>query len=117
MANTLGKAHGKLDLHVYSTGRWVECAVDKCYDHNTLIIHRGTLGYNPLFICEDCLGDIVEDYVQFVGKDKAKKTLAAALELLKDEEETPDTPETQSVEDAPAVQKTARKRAAAKDEA
>lgn len=117
MANTLGKAHGKLDLRLYNTGRWVECGVDKCYDHNTFIIHRGSLGWNPMFLCEDCLGDIVEAYVELVGKDKAKKTLAAALELLKDEEETPDAPDTQSAEDTPAVQKGTRKRAAAKDEA
>lgn len=117
MANTLGKEHGKLEMSVYSTGRWVECAVDKCYDRNTLIIHRGTLGYKPLFICEDCIGDMVEEYVRFAGKDKAKTTLAAALELLKDEEETLETPETQSAEDAPVVQKTTRKRTVAKEEA
>ena len=114
MANTLGKEHGKLEMSVYSTGRWVECAVDKCYDRNTLIIHRGTLGYKPLFICEDCIGDMVEEYVRFAGKDKAKTTLAAALELLKNEEETL---ETQSAEDAPVVQKTTRKRTVAKEEA
>ena len=114
MANTLGREHGKLEMSVYSTGRWVECAVDKCYDRNTLIIHRGTLGYKPMFICEDCIGDMVEEYVRFAGKDKAKTTLAAALELLKDEEETL---ETQSVEDAPVVQKTTRKRTVAKEEA
>lgn len=83
MANTLGKEHGKLDMSVYSTGRWVECAVDKCYDRNTLIIHRGTLGYKPLFICEDCIGDMVEEYVRFAGKERAKKVLAAALDLLR----------------------------------
>lgn len=109
MANTLGKEHGKLDLNVYSTGRWVECSVDKCYDRNTLIIHRGELGYNPLFICEDCIGDIMEGYVRFVGKDRAKKVLAAALDLLKDE----DAPAVQTDEDVQET-KTTRKHAAAK---
>lgn len=115
MANTLGKEHGKLDMSVYSTGRWVECAVDKCYDRNTLIIHRGTLGYKPLFICEDCIGDMVEEYVRFAGKDKAKTTLAAALKLLKDE----DHPVVQADEDGDGAQtaaKTTRKRTAAKGE-
>ena len=109
MANTLGKEHGKLDLNVYSTGRWVECSVDKCYDRNTLIIHRGELGYNPMFICEDCIGDIMEGYVRFAGKDRAKKVLAAALELLKDE----DAPVVQTDEDVQET-KTTRKRSSAK---
>lgn len=107
MANTLGKERGKLEMSVYSTGRWVECAVDKCYDRNTLIIHRGTLGYKPLFVCEDCIGDMVEGYVRFAGKERAKKVLAAALELLKDEE----IPASKIDEDAP-VAKTTRKRTA-----
>ena len=112
MANTLGKEHGKLDLNVYSTGRWVECSVDKCYDRNTLIIHRGELGYNPMFICEDCIGDIMEGYVRFAGKDRAKKVLAAALDLLKDE----DAPAVHTDEDVQET-KTTRKRASAKGEA
>lgn len=109
MANTLGKEHGKLDLNVYSTGRWVECSVDKCYDRNTLIIHRGELGYHPMFICEDCIGDIMEGYVRFAGKDRAKKVLAAALDLLKDE----DAPAVQTDEDVQET-KTTRKRTASK---
>ena len=116
MANTLGKEHGKVDLNVYSTGRWVECSVDKCYDRNTLIIHRGELGYHPMFICEDCIGDIMEGYVRFAGKDRAKKVLAAALELLKDE----DAPAVQTddvVDGAQTVEKTTRNRASAKGEA
>ena len=116
MANTLGKEHGKLDLNVYSTGRWVECSVDKCYDRNTLIIHRGELGYNPLFICEDCIGDIMEGYVRFAGKDRAKKVLAAALDLLKDDDDP--SVKTDNVVDAvQTAEKTARKRATAKGEA
>ena len=113
MANTLGKEHGKLDLNVYSTRRWGECSVDKCYDRNTLIIHRGELGYHPLFICEDCIGDIMEGYVRFAGKDRAKKVLAAALDLLKDE----DAPSVQSDGGADGTQtaeKTTRKRTASK---
>ena len=109
MANTLGKEHGKLDLNVYSTGRWVECSVDKCYDRNTLIIHRGELGYHPLFICEDCIGDLMEGYVRFAGKDRAKKVLAAALDLLKDE----GAPAVQTDEDVQET-KTTRKRSSAK---
>ena len=112
MANTLGKEHGKLDLNVYSTGRWVECSVDKCYDRNTLIIHRGELGYHPMFICEDCIGDIMEGYVRFAGKDRAKKVLSAALDLLKDE----DAPVVQTDDDVQET-KTTRKRASAKGEA
>ena len=113
MANTLGKEHGKLDLNVYSTGRWVECSVDKCYDRNTLIIHRGELGYHPLFICEDCIGDIMEGYVRFAGKDRAKKVLAAALKLLKDEDAPP--VKTDGVVDgAQTTEKTTRKRTASK---
>lgn len=113
MANTLGKEHGKLDLNVYSTGRWVECSVDKCYDRNTLIIHRGELGYHPMFICEDCIGDIMEGYVRFAGKDRAKKVLAAALKLLKDE----DAPAVQTddvVDGVQTAEKTTRKRTASK---
>ena len=110
MANTLGKEHGKLDLNVYSTGRWVECSVDKCYDRNTLIIHRGELGYHPMFICEDCIGDIMEGYVRFVGKDRAKKVLAAALDLLEDE----DAPDVRTDDGVQTAEKTTRKRAAAK---
>ena len=116
MANTLGKEHGKLDMNVYSTGRWAECSVDKCYDRNTLIIHRGELGYHSLFICEDCIGDIMEGYVRFAGKDRAKKVLAAALEMLKDE----DAPAVQTdggVDGVQTAEKTTRKRAAAKGEA
>ena len=111
MANTLGKEHGKLDLSVYSTGRWVECAVDKCYDRNTLIIHRGTLGYKPLFICEDCIGDMVEEYVRFAGKERAKKVLAAALDLLKDDE-IPTVKADDGGEDVQTAAKTTRKRTA-----
>ena len=110
MANTLGKEHGKLDMNVYSTGRWVECSIDKCYDRNTLIIHRGELGYHPMFICEDCIGDIMEGYVRFAGKERAKKVLAAALELLKDE----DAPTVQTDEGVQTSEKTTRKRASAK---
>lgn len=113
MANTLGKEHGKLDMSVYSTGRWVECAVDKCYDRNTLIIHRGTLGYKPLFICEDCIGDMVEEYVRFAGKDRAKKVLAAALDLLKDDE-IPTVKVDDGGEDVQTAAKTTRKRTTAK---
>lgn len=109
MANTLGKEHGKLDLNVYSTGRWVECSVDKCYDRNTLIIHRGELGYHPMFICEDCIGDIMEGYVRFAGKDRAKKVLSAALDLLNDE----NAPAVQTDEDVQET-KTTRKRSSAK---
>lgn len=111
MANTLGKEHGKLEMSVYSTGRWVECAVDKCYDRNTLIIHRGTLGYKPLFICEDCIGDMVEEYVRFAGKDRAKKVLAAALELLKDDE-SPAVKADDGGEDVQTAAKTPKKRTA-----
>ena len=113
MANTLGKEHGKLDMNVYSTGRWAECSVDKCYDRNTLIIHRGELGYHPMFICEDCIGDIMEGYVRFAGKDRAKKVLAAALKLLKDD----DAPSVQTddvVDGAQTAEKTTRKRSSAK---
>ena len=109
MANTLGKEHGKLDMNVYSTGRWAECSVDKCYDRNTLIIHRGELGYHPMFICEDCIGDIMEGYVRFAGKDRAKKVLAAALDLLEDE----DAPDVRT-DDGVQETKTTRKRASAK---
>lgn len=84
-ANTNGKKHGKLELHLYSTGRAGECSTDKCHDKRTLIYHRGTLGWNPSFICEDCLADLVEAYVRLVGKDKAKEVLAASLQLLRDE--------------------------------
>ena len=116
MANTLGKEHGKLDMNVYSTGRWVECSVDKCYDRNTLIIHRGELGYHPMFICEDCIGDIMEGYVRFAGKDRAKKVLAAALDLLKDDDDP--SVKTYNVVDAEqTAEKTTRKRASAKGEA
>lgn len=117
MANTLGKEHGKLEMSVYSTGRWVECAVDKCYDRNTLIIHRGTLGYKPLFVCEDCIGDMVEGYVRFAGKERAKKVLAAAIDLLKDEVKDEEIPAAQSDDGGADVQvaaKTTRKRATAK---
>ena len=113
MANTLGKEHGKLDMNVYSTGRWVECSVEKCYDRNTLIIHRGELGYRPMFMCEDCIGDIMEGYVRFAGKDRAKKVLAAALKLLKDD----DAPYVQTddvVDGAQTAEKTTRKRSSAK---
>ena len=113
MANTLGKEHGKLDLNVYSTGRWVECSVDKCYDRNTLIIHRGELGYNPMFICEDCIGDIMEGYVRFAGKDRAKKVLAAALDLLKDEN-APAVQTDGGVDGVQTSEKTTRKRSSAK---
>ena len=70
-ANTNGKKHGKLELHLYSTGRAGECSTDKCHDRRTLIYHRGTLGWSPSFICEDCLADLLEAYVRLVGKDKA----------------------------------------------
>ena len=113
MANTLGKEHGKLDLNVYSTGRWVECSVDKCYDRNTLIIHRGELGYHPMFICEDCIGDIMEGYVRFAGKDRAKKVLAAALDLLKDEDVT-SLHTDGGVDSVQTAEKTTRKRTASK---
>lgn len=122
MANTQGKEHGKLDLSVYSTGRWSECCVDKCYDRNTLIIHRGTLGYKPMFICEDCIGDMAEAYVLYVGKERAKKVLAAALDLLKDEEthEVHEVQEGQSDDGGDSAPQTApkapRKRTAAKGE-
>lgn len=113
MANTLGKEHGKLDLNVYSTGRWVECSIDKCYDRNTLIIHRGELGYHPMFICEDCIGDIMEGYVRFAGKDRAKKVLAAALDLLKDDDDL--SVKTDGVVyGEQTAEKTTRKRASAK---
>ena len=115
MANTQGKEHGKLDLSVYSTGRWAECCVDKCYDRNTLIIHRGTLGYKPMFICEDCIGDMAEAYVLYAGKERAKKVLAAALDLLKDDE-THEVQSDNGGDSAQAAQKAPRKRTAAKGE-
>lgn len=90
MANTNGKKHGKLELHLYSTGRAGECSTDKCHDKRTLIYHRGTLGWRPSFICEDCLADLMEAYVRLVGKDKAKEVLAASLELLMDEQPKPE---------------------------
>lgn len=115
MANTLGKEHGKLDLSVYSTGRWAECCVDKCYDRNTLIIHRGTLGYKPMYVCEDCIGDMVEGYVRFAGKERAKKVLAAALALLNDDDKHEAQPDNGG-DSAQAAQKTVRKRTVAKGE-
>lgn len=96
-ANTNGKKHRKLELHLYSTGRAGECSTDKCHDKNTLIYHRGTLGWSPSFICEDCLADLVEAYVLLVGNEKAKEVLYASLKLLQDEpepEEPQNKPET-----------------------
>ena len=84
-ANTNRKQHGTLEPHPSSTGRAGECSTDKCHDKRTLIYHRGTLGWSPSFICEDCLADLLEAYVRLVGKDKAKEVLAASLELLRDE--------------------------------
>lgn len=92
-ANTNGKKHGKLELHLYSTGRAGECSVDKCHDKRTLIYHRGTLGWSPSFICEDCLADLLEAYVRLVGKDKAKEVLSASLELLRDEPQPEEEPQ------------------------
>ena len=84
-ANTNGKKHGKLELHLYSTGRAGEGSTDKCHDKRTVIYHRGTLGWSPSFICEDGISDLMEAYVRLVGKDKAKEVLSASLELLRDE--------------------------------
>ena len=104
-ANTNGKKHGKLELHLYSTGRAGECSTDKCHDKRTLIYHRGTLGWSPSFICEDCLADLLEAYVRLVGKDKAKEVLAASLELLRDE------PQSEEAEKKPEAVKPQRRSA------
>lgn len=107
--------NGKLEMHVYSTGRWAECAVDKCFDRHALIVHRGGLGHRPLFLCEDCIADIAEEYVKLVGKDKARQVLAATMALLADD------PETVTERDAGTVTEdkstTAKPRKRTKDEA
>ena len=91
-ANTNGKKHSKKKQQLYTTGRTGECSTDKCHDKRTLIYHRGTLGWSPSFICEDCLADLLEAYVRLVGKEKAKEVLSASLELLRDEPK-PEEPE------------------------
>ena len=113
-ANTNGKKHGKLELHLYSTGRAGECSTDKCHDKRTLIYHRGTLGWSPSFICEDCLADLLEAYVRLVGKDKAKEVLSASLELLRDEPQPGDEP--QPVEDEKKPESVKPQRRSAKNE-
>lgn len=72
----------KLKLRLYSTGRWAECSTEKCRDRNTYIIHRGGLGFHPMFLCEDCIREIAEQYVMHVGADKARMTFAGLMQML-----------------------------------
>ena len=59
------------------------CSVYRCKNRDTYLIHRGQdVNHNTLYLCEDCIKDIVKCYIDTVGADHAKETFADSIHLL-----------------------------------
>lgn len=72
------------------------CSVYRCRNRDTYLIHRGQdVNHNTLYLCEDCIRDIVAGYIDTVGEERARDTLAESLKRLPLEESSDDAkPET-----------------------
>lgn len=76
-------------LTVKNTGRKHVCSMYKCTDNNTVMVHRGRhSSFESLFLCEDCVRELMNGYIDLVGEEKAKDVFASAIERLAVEEKT-----------------------------
>ncbi len=74
-------------LTVKNTGRKRVCSVYKCPDNNTVMVHRGRhSSYASLFLCEDCIRELMEGYIDVVGEEKAREVFAHAIARLTEAE-------------------------------
>lgn len=59
------------------------CSVYRCKNRDTYLIHRGQdVNHNTLYLCEECIKDIVKCYIDTVGADHAKETFADSIHVL-----------------------------------
>jgi hypothetical protein len=84
------------EMTVKNTGRKHVCSVYKCTDNNTLMVHRGKhSSFESLFLCENCIRDIVGGYIETVGKERAAEVLGGVIKPIvaadKKAEKTADT--------------------------
>ena len=68
------------------------CSVYRCKNRDTYLIHRGQdVNHNTLYLCEECIKDIVKCYIDTVGTDRAKEMFSDSIHVLipHDSGETP----------------------------
>ena len=59
------------------------CSVYRCKNRDTYLIHRGQdVNHNTLYLCEECIKDIVKCYIDTVGADHANETFADSIHVL-----------------------------------
>ena len=74
-------------LTVKNTGRKHVCSMYKCTDNNTVMVHRGRhSSFESLFLCEDCVRELMDGYIDVVGEEKAKDVFASSIARLAVEE-------------------------------
>ncbi len=98
-------------LTVKNTGRKRVCSVYKCTNNETFMIQRGERSsYESLFLCRDCIREIVEGYIDQVGEAEAAAVFGGSLQRLSSytakQDEEPDKDEATAEE----KQKPTRKR-------
>lgn len=75
------------------------CSVYRCKNRDTYLIHRGQdVNHNTLYLCEECIKDIVKCYIDTVGTDRAKETFSDSIHVLMPRDSDEETSEA-SVED------------------
>ena len=75
------------EMTVKNTGRKHVCSVYKCTDNNTLMVHRGKhSSFGSLFLCDNCIRDIVAGYIETVGKERAAEVLGGVIKPIVAEE-------------------------------
>lgn len=91
-------------LTVKNTGRKHVCSMYKCADNRTVMVHRGRhSSFESLFLCEDCIRELVDGYIDMVGEEKAREVFASAIARLAVEEKPHIAPkESADVEEKPA---------------
>ena len=85
-------------LTVKRTGRRRVCSVYKCKDNNTVMVHRGKhSSFESIFLCEDCIRELVHGYIDVIGEEKAREVFASVIDRLTPGEK-PDISETEAPE-------------------
>lgn len=101
-------------LTVKNTGRKRVCSVYKCTNNETFMIQRGERSsYESLFLCRDCIREIVEGYIDQVGEAEAAAVLGGSLQRLYSytakQDEEPDKDEATAEEEQKPTRKRAKK--------
>ena len=102
-------------LTVKNTGRKRVCSVYKCTNNETFMIQRGERSsYESLFLCRDCIREIVEGYIDQVGEAEAAAVFGGSLQRLSSyitakQDEEPDKHEGTAEEEQKPTRKRTKK--------